>query len=144
VTGGSLRPFAKASALADRLRPYTPLVLRLAVGLIFLHHGVMKVGMGVGGVTGFLGGVGFPFPGFWAVVLIALETVGAACVAVGLLTRLWAALIAVEMVLAIFLVAVPAGRSAEFEVMLLAGAIALVGLGDGPLALGPLFRKRAP
>jgi putative oxidoreductase len=134
----------QASALADRVRPYAPLVLRLAVGLIFLHHGVMKVGMGVGGVAGFLGGRGFPVPAFWSIVLIAVETVGAACVTVGLLTRFWASLMAVQMAVALVVVVLPGGRSPEFEALLLAGSLTLVGLGDGPLALGPLFRKRAP
>jgi len=134
----------RASALGDWLRPYAPLVLRLAVGLIFLHHGVMKAGMGVGAVAGFLDSRGFPVPAFWAVVLIAVETVGAACVVVGLLTRFWASLMVVQMAVALAVVVLPGGKSPEFEALLLAGALALVGLGDGPLALGPLFRKRVP
>jgi len=133
----------RVSALGTGLRPYAPLVLRLAVGLVFLHHGVMKLHMGVGGVAGFLGSLGFPLPGLWAAVIIGVETVGAACVVVGLFTRLWAAAMAVEMVVAIAVAVLPAGRSPELEALLLAGALALAGLGDGPLALGRLFRRTA-
>lgn len=133
----------RASALGIGLRPYAPLVLRLAVGLVFLHHGLMKLQMGVGGVAGFLGRLGFPFPALWAAIIIAVETFGAACVVLGLLTRLWAAAMAVEMAVALAVAVLPAGRSPELEALLLAGALALVGLGDGPLALGRLFRGRA-
>lgn len=133
---------ARASALGTGLRPYAPLVLRLGVGLVFLHHGWMKLHMGIGGVAGFLGGLGFPLPALWATVIIGVETVGAACVVLGLLTRLWAAAMAVEMAVAIAVAVLPAGRSPELEALLLAGALALAGLGDGPLALGPLFRRR--
>jgi putative oxidoreductase len=131
----------RTSALGSRLQPWAPLVLRLAVGLVFLHHGMMKLHTGVGGVAGFLGGLGFPLPTLWAVALIAIETVGAACVLLGVLTRLWAAAMAAEMVVAIAVAVVPNGRSPELEGLLLAGALALAGLGDGPLALGRLFRR---
>jgi len=137
-------PFSRASALADRLRPAAPLLLRLAVGLVFLHHGLGKLHMGVPAVAGFFGGLGIPFPTPFAVVVMAVETVGAACVVLGLWTRLWAALMVVDMAVAILVAVLPSGRSPELEGLLLAGAFALVGLGDGPLALGALFRKAGP
>ncbi len=132
----------RVSALGGRLASSAPLVLRLAVGLVFLHHGAMKLHMGVRGVAGFLGGLGFPVPLAWAVLIILIETVGAACVVVGFLTRLWAALMAIEMVVALAVVVLPSGRTPELEVLLLAGSLALVGLGDGSQAVGRLFRRR--
>ena len=48
----------------NRFTPYAAVVLRVAVGLIFLHHGLMKVHMGVGGVAGFFHNVGIPFATF--------------------------------------------------------------------------------
>ena len=137
-------PFSRASALADRLRPAAPLLLRLTVGLVFLHHGLGKLHMGVPGVAGFFGSLGIPLPTLSAVVVMTVETIGAACVVLGLWTRLWAALMAVDMAVAILLVALPSGHSPEIEGLLLAGALALVGLGDGPLALGALLRRAGP
>jgi hypothetical protein len=42
---------------------------------------------------------------------------------------------------AILRVLLPAGRSFELEALLLAGALSLVALGDGPLALGMKLKK---
>ncbi len=119
----------------NRLSPYAAFFMRLAVGGVFLRHGIVKVSNGVPAVAGFLHGVGVPFATLWAVVLIAVETVGAACVLLGIFTRFWAACMAVEMVVAILAVQVPRGSPFELESLLLAGAITLVALGDGPLSI---------
>ncbi len=128
---------------AQRLAPLASTVLRIAVGWVFLRHGLMKIHMGVGGVGGFLHGLGFPVAQAWAVVLIVVETFGAACLVVGLLTRFWAACLVVDMVVAITRAILPTGRPFELEGLLLAGALALVVLGDGWLALGSLLGKKS-
>jgi len=127
---------------SGRLAPYASLPLRVAVGWVFLRHGAMKVGMGVTGVAGFLGHLGFPVAPFWAVVLIGAETLGAACVVLGLWTRFFAACLAVDMIVAITRAILPSGRAFELEGLLLAGSLALVALGDGPLAVGALLRRK--
>lgn len=127
---------------AGRLAPYVPVILRVAVGWVFLRHGLMKLGMGLAGVTGMLHHLGFPVAPAWAVVLTVVETLGAGCVVLGLFTRFWAACLVVDMVLAIGLAVLPSGRAPELEGMLLAGALSLVALGDGPLSLGTLLRRR--
>ncbi len=125
----------------NQLAPYATLVLRLAVGGVFLRHGIMKLDSGVTATAAFLRGAGLPFAELWALVLIAIETVGAACVLLGVWTRLWAAVMAVEMVVAILAVRVRAGAVFELEALLFAGALALVALGDGPVSVGLKFRK---
>ena len=120
---------------------YAAVPLRLALGGIFLRHGIMKLEGGLPGLAAFLHGLGFPFANVWAVILIGVETIGAACVVLGLLTRAWALCFVVEMVVAILRVQLPAGRNFELEVLLLAGALSLVALGDGPLALGMRLKK---
>ena len=127
---------------SERFAPAAPVVLRVGVGWVFLRHGLMKVHMGVAGVAGFLGHLGFPVPAAWAVILIAVETAGAACVVLGLWTRFWAACMAVDMVLAISLAVLPSGHAPELEGLLLAGALALLALGDGPISIGALRRSR--
>jgi putative oxidoreductase len=116
--------------------------LRLAVGGVFLRHGVVKLQTGLPGTTEFLHSLGFPFAPIWAVILIGVETLGAICVAVGLFTRAWAAALAVVMVVAILRVRIPRGMDFELEALLRAGALSLVALGDGPLSLWGMLRKR--
>ncbi len=137
-----MKPFDALGRLAGRLSPLAPLFLRLAVGWVFLRHGIMKVNMGAGAVAGFLGHLGFPVPHAWAVVLIVVETVGAGCVVLGLWTRFWATCLAVDMILAIWLAVLPTGHAPELEGLLLAGALALLALGDGPVSVGALLRTR--
>ncbi len=137
-----MKPVALARSLAERVAPLAPLFLRLGVGLIFLHHGLGKLHMGHAGVSGFFGHLGIPLPPVAAAVVIIVETLGAACVVIGLLTRFWAACMAVEMVVAILVAVLPSHHSPELEALLLAGALALVGLGDGALSVGRIIGKR--
>jgi len=119
----------------NRLAPYAAFFMRLAVGGVFLQHGATKFHSGLPAVAGFLHGMGFPFANIGAAILIVVETIGAACVLLGIFTRLWAACMAVEMAVAIFAVKVPRGGNIELEALLLASAITLVALGDGPLSV---------
>lgn len=120
----------------NSLTPYAAFFMRLAVGLVFLQHGWMKFhGMGLGGTAGMLHNIGFPFATLFALILIVVETIGAVCVVLGLFTRLWAACMAFEMLVAIFAVKLPHGGNFELEALLFAGAITLVALGDGPLSV---------
>ncbi len=121
---------------------YAAVPLRLAVGGVFLRHGVVKLQTGIPGTAEFLHSLGFPFAHVWAVILIGVETLGAACVALGLFTRAWAATLAVVMVVAILRVKIPRGGDFELEALLLAGALSLIALGDGPLALRGMLKKR--
>src|SRR3989475_8362605 len=97
----------------NALTPYAAVFMRLAVGGVFSRHGWVKFHNGIPAVAGFLHGIGFPFATFWAVLLIAIETIGAVCVLLGVFTRVWAALMAVEMVVAIAAVKVPSGGEIE-------------------------------
>ena len=120
----------------DRLTAsYAALVLRLGVGIVFLIHGWSKLQMGVGGVTRFFGTLGIPFPSVGAVIVIAVETIGALMIILGIFTRYVALAMAIEMLVAILVSSVPSGRGFELEGLLLTGALALVVLGDGVLAV---------
>jgi uncharacterized membrane protein YphA (DoxX/SURF4 family) len=48
---------------------------------------------------------------------------------------------AVEMVVAILAVQLANGRNFELEALLLAGAVTLVALGDGPLSIAVKFKQ---
>ncbi|HET7789249.1 MAG TPA: DoxX family protein [Gemmatimonadales bacterium] len=125
----------------NSLTPYAAFILRIAVGGIFLHHGIMKDGMGLSGVAGFFHGVGLPFATVGAAAVLVVENLGAACVILGIFTRAWALAMAIEMAVASFMVLWPQGHMPELELMLLAGSLTLIALGDGPLSIGIRFKK---
>ncbi len=119
----------------NALTPYAAFFMRLAVGGVFLVHGVSKFHRGIPATTAFLHDIGFPFAVVFAVILIAVETIGAACVVLGIFTRFWALCMALEMIVAILAVRLPHNGNIELEGLLFAGAITLVALGDGPLSI---------
>lgn len=115
------------------------LVLRLAVGSVFVMHGGRKVlVMGLPGVAGLLDSLGFRPPDFWAAVLSLSELAGGIALIVGIGTRLAALVLGVTMVVAIVTVLGPRGfflPGYEFELVLLAGCVALLMTGPGRYAV---------
>lgn len=120
---------------------YAAVPLRLAVGGVFLHHGIMRLQVGLPGTAAYLHSVGVPFANIFAVILIGVEVVGGALMILGILTRIWGLCFVVEMVAAIVRVKLPGHVSFELQALLLAGAASLVALGDGPLALGMSLKR---
>jgi putative oxidoreductase len=123
------------------------LLLRLAVGAVFVMHGGQKIFvMGPRGVAGFLGPLGFPLPLVAAIVLMSVEFLGGLALILGVFTRYAAALLAIVMLVAISVVHLKNGfflpRGFEFALTLLAANLALVLSGPGALALGGrVFRR---
>ena len=126
----------------NALTPYAAFFMRLAVGGVFLMHGIAKFERGIGATAAMLANIGIPFATIFAVILMTVETVGAVCVLLGILTRAWAWAMAVVMVVAILAVKVPRGGNFELEALLLAGAVTLVALGDGPLSVAVRLKNR--
>ena len=123
-------------------------VLRVVVGVVFAVHGAQKVFVfGHPGVTGMLTKFGVPLPGVLSVVVMVVELVGGVALVVGALTRVAAALLAIDMAVAFALVHmrngffVPMGY--EFVLTLFGALVALVLAGPGALAVdNALFRRR--
>jgi putative oxidoreductase len=116
-------------------------LVRIVIGFILFMHGWAKLmGPGLDGVTGMFGKMGLAPAGAFALAAIFLETVGAACVAVGLFTRFFAAALAIEMLIALLTVHLPKGFSASaggFEYVLLLGIVlfAIAIRGGGPYSV---------
>ncbi len=115
-------------------------VLRIVVGVVFLMHGYQKLfKFGFHGVTGMFSHFGIPLPGFFAVVVTLVEFVGGILLITGLATRIPAALLAVDMLVAIFAVHIKVGffspMGVEFPLTLLAGLICLFFAGGGAASL---------
>ncbi|CAM5411613.1 GntR family transcriptional regulator OS=Stutzerimonas stutzeri OX=316 GN=CXK95_11165 PE=3 SV=1 [Stutzerimonas stutzeri] len=118
------------------------LVLRLALGVLMLLHGISKVVNGVDGIVGMVTGLGLPAAVAYGVYLG--EVVGPLLVIVGLYTRVGALLIAGNMLFALllahraelFTLAPAGGWALELQGMFLFGAVAVLLLGAGRFSVG--------
>lgn len=105
-----------------------PLAVRIVVGIIFVVHGWMKVGMGIAGTAGFLASLGIPFASGFAVLLIIGEVIGGLALIVGALTRFWAGVGVIISLVALFTVHLSKGfliSNGGYEFILLIGAVML-------------------
>src|SRR5947208_3288470 len=114
------------------------LVLRLVLGAIFVVHGVMKF-LQMAGMVQFFSKMGVPLPDVAVFAVALVEVIGglALILGLGLGTRVLAVLLAIDMVFAIVMVKLQAGLVGgyEFELVLIAGLIAIALNGSGQLAL---------
>jgi putative oxidoreductase len=115
-------------------------ILRIIVGVVFMFHGYQKLfKMGFHGVAGFFAHSGIPLPMASAVVVTLVEFVGGILLIAGVGTRVAAALLAVDMIVAILVVHLKHGFFApmgfEFPLTLLAASLCLVLSGGGMLSL---------
>ena len=135
----------------DAFAPYSLTILRVLVGLTFLLMGLPKLG-NLGGFTGFVTSIGFPVPGFFAVVVAVLEVVGGLLLIAGLAVRWVSILYVIEMVVTTLLVKLPnlgfiapqgrPGVGAELDLLLLAAALVLLTHGAGELSIERNVLKR--
>ena len=118
-------------------------ILRVVIGVIFIAHGFPKLFGGIEATTGFLGQLGIPAPVVAAWLVALLETVGGALLIVGLFVTPLAILLSAHMLLGIILVHAPNGfyvvgpgqGGIEFNLLLIAGLLALIFAGPGIAAV---------
>ncbi len=127
-----------------KLQPAYDIFLRMIKAIIVpLIFSTLVVGIaGHGDDLKKVGRLGIPLPELAAAVVIVVETLGAVCLIIGLLTRFWAACMVVDMAVAILLAVLPQHHVPELEGLLLIGALAIVALGAGPVSLDRLFQKK--
>jgi putative oxidoreductase len=135
----------------DAFAPYALTALRVLVGITFLLNGLPKLG-NLNGFTGFVASLGFPVPGFFAAVVVALEVVGGLLLIAGLATRWVSLLFAIEMLVTTLLVKLPRlgfiapqgqpGVGAELDLLLMVCALLLLTHGSGPLSVERNVLKR--
>lgn len=128
----------------DLLRPIGLLLLRIALGVIFLSHGYPKVAHLRGGAQMQSFFVEHGLPGYFLYVSGVLETFGGGLLLLGLFTRAAAVLLGLEMCVAIWKVHSGHGYLAvhdyEFPLTLATACFALATIGAGLISLDqPLF-----
>ena len=118
------------------------LILRLALGILILMHGVAKLIGGIGGIESMLTAQGLP--AFFAWGAYVGEVVAPILLILGFYTRASALIIAINMVVAIllahssqiFMINKMGGWQLELQGMFLFTSIALIFLGAGAYSLG--------
>jgi putative oxidoreductase len=124
------------------------LILRVVTGIIMLMHGWQKVFQyGFAGVSQGFAGMGIPMAGIVGPFIALLELIGGIALIIGVLTPLFAALLAADMVGAIVLVHLSKGfflpEGYEFAFALLGACLALMLAGAGRYSVdGSLARRR--
>lgn len=142
-------------SLCERMEPLSYLLLRVAFGLMLMTHGVPKIlGRSHGsmadpmaGSVHLIGNVlhlpAAPLIG-WFIAL--LEGVGGLMLALGLLTRLVAPLVVVQMLVISWLLAPTfpwIDRGFEYPLMLVFVVLLIAARGGGPVALDAWLRRRS-
>ena len=128
--------------MSKRYYEWSMLVLRVALGVIFLAHGLQKIS-GFEGTVKFFSSVGMPV--MFAYVVTFIEVMGGVCLILGLFTRVAAAAISLVMLGSIpTLLQMGKGfiGGYEFNVSLLAMAVALIFSGSNTLSLDNRLLKR--
>jgi putative oxidoreductase len=112
------------------------LALRLAVGVVFIYHGWMKLN-GMEGTVGMMASIGLPVASFWAWLVALVEFGGGIAIILGLFNRVVTALLSITMVVALLTIhtKMPYGGATELPIVLLGALLALHTTGAGKFAV---------
>lgn len=123
-------------------------ILRIVTGFLFAAHGWQKFNeFTIAGTQAAFAQMGVPAANVAAPVIATLELIGGVALILGVLTRVFAALLAVNMLGALFLVHAPAGIFAatggyELVLILAAAALALAFVGAGKVSVDKVLFGR--
>jgi putative oxidoreductase len=111
------------------------LVLRLVTGTIFILHGAFKIAA-MPLILGFFASLGLTPAEFWVWFISLVEITGGVALILGVATRFFGAVLAIEMLVAIILTGIGRGWAAhEFEILLMAASVAIAFAGSGRWSL---------
>jgi putative oxidoreductase len=119
--------------------------LRVVIGLVFLMHGSQKL-LSLTSTAAFFDSIGIPIAQVAAALVTALEILGGVALILGWFTRVVAALLAIDMAVAILTARMDGGFFApsgfEFELTLLGACLTLAVMGAGGFSLDAMQRQR--
>ncbi|GAA3072172.1 DoxX family protein [Streptosporangium carneum] len=133
--------------MLERTGPYTLLLARVVVGIVFIAHGLQKLLTdGIGAVAASFDSLGIPAASLAAPLVVASEIIGGVAFIVGAGLPVFGVILALDMVGAIFFVHLDKGffsRQGGYEYVLVLTAVCLaIGFsGGGALALDRLWRR---
>ncbi len=127
---------------------WASVVLRIALGIIFIDAGIGKFRRGIGGFSGWLADLGVPMARVAGPGVATLELVGGLLLLAGLLTSWIAIPLAANMVVATLVQKFKNGapfqggdvQGYELDVLMVFACVALILLGAGPLSLDSVIR----
>jgi putative oxidoreductase len=144
----------------DRVSRWAPIPMRLIVGFGFMEHGFAKLGRGVEAFAHILQAIGMPLSSLLAWATVLIEIFGGLAILLGAFVALASIPMAIVLLVAIFTVHLPNGFSSiklqsfgpngahfgqpgyECDLLYLAGLVALVLGGAGPLSLDRLIARK--
>lgn len=130
----------------DAFSSYSPVLLRLILGVVMTYHGYQKIIGDMSKFAGFVAKIGFPFASFFAYSAALAEFAGGIALILGLLTRWSAFFVACTMAVAVFLVHFKDGmfgeHGYEYPLTLLVAALSLMLTGGGPVSIDRNLIKR--
>ena len=138
---------ATAYPVAPRRLDIALLLIRIAVGVIMIAHGYQKVfTYGLAGVSGGFAQMGIPMANIVGPLVALVELLGGIALIIGLLTRLAALGLAIDMLGAILLVHFKNGfflpNGYEFAFINLLACLALVAAGAGDFSVDAAIGRR--
>jgi putative oxidoreductase len=130
----------------EKLKPLALLLLRVALGVIFIFHGYPKLTHAQEWVENFSH---MGLPGYFAYIAGVLEVFGGAMLIAGIFTRIAGLLLAVEMGVAVVkvhgLLSNPSNvHSYEFPLVLCAASFVLATVGAGLISIDQALFERRP
>ncbi|MGH9417081.1 MAG: DoxX family protein [Terriglobales bacterium] len=125
----------------NHFRPLGLTLLRLALGVVFLYHGLVKLNALPAWQHNF---VHMGFPAYFAYISGPLETVGGGLLILGLFSRIFGLLLAGELLIALVKVHLPSGpitnvSGYQLPMLLSAGAFLIFCFGAGPISFDALL-----
>lgn len=114
-------------------------ILRVVIAVIYMAHGIPKLLGGIPGTAEFFASLGIPAPTLAAWFIALLESVGGLLLLIGLFVVPVAVLLCIHMLVGIVLVHAPEGfyvigpgqGGIAFNLLLIAGLLALIFVGPG-------------
>jgi putative oxidoreductase len=139
--------FPALGGLYQRLSPFSYALMRFATGAILVPHGIQKImNLPIAKFAPNIAAKGLPFAEALAYLTYFIESVAAACLAIGLFTRIAAAMVGIEMLVIIVLFQWQFGyfwtaRGYEFALLWLLLCIAIFFKGGGRYSVDRLIGK---